>query len=169
MKDNGRIIIFLRNWMSNFHSASFIATSFGETHTFPTTEHYFMWYKAMFFGDFEIAERILRADNPYSAKSLGREVKNYNDEEWSKVRYQAMLHGNILKYQQNNDIKEKLLATGNKILAEGNPIDPIWGIGLSEDDPDEIIFNPGYWRGYNLLGYVLMDVRNMLSNYQRAP
>jgi len=53
-----------------------------------------------------------------------------------------------------------LLATGNTILAEASPYDCKWGIGLSADDPRAR--NPAEWRGGNLLGEVLMEVREEL-------
>ncbi|RYF96968.1 MAG: DUF1768 domain-containing protein, partial [Chitinophagaceae bacterium] len=46
-------------------------------------------------------------------------------------------------------------------IAEASPIDTIWGIGLAADDPG--IENPSNWKGENLLGYALMEVRDRLQ------
>ncbi|MEZ4537427.1 MAG: NADAR domain-containing protein [Cyanobacteriota/Melainabacteria group bacterium] len=43
---------------------------------------------------------------------------------------------------------------------EASPVDRIWGIGMAKDDPD--IESPSLWRGLNLLGYALMEVRARL-------
>jgi ribA/ribD-fused uncharacterized protein len=44
---------------------------------------------------------------------------------------------------------------------EASPYDTVWGIGMKEDDPD--CRNPRLWKGENLLGFALMDVREKLS------
>ena len=41
-----------------------------------------------------------------------------------------------MKVEQNEDVKDLLLATGDKIIAEASPYDTIWGIGMSIYDPD---------------------------------
>lgn len=53
----------------------------------------------------------------------------------------------------------KLLATGNAYLVEANPDDKVWGIGM--DRYDKYARAPGYWKGDNLLGQILMDVRGL--------
>ena len=54
------------------------------------------------------------------------------------------------KFSQNQDLKEKLKATGDTILAECAVKDCIWGIGLSMKDPDRL--DRSKWKGQNLLG-----------------
>ena len=67
----------------------------------------------------------------------------------------------MAKFGQNPEMREALLATGSKILVEASPLDRIWGVGLRADDA--AVFNPGTWRGLNLLGLALMVVRSRLS------
>lgn len=43
---------------------------------------------------------------------------------------------------------------------EASPYDRIWGIQLSADTPEAQ--NPFRWRGENLLGFALMEVRDEL-------
>lgn len=64
------------------------------------------------------------------------------------------------KFAQNEDLKRKLLDTGDSILAECAVKDQIWGIGLSMKDPDRLC--PSKWKGQNLLGYSLMITRDRL-------
>jgi ribA/ribD-fused uncharacterized protein len=50
--------------------------------------------------------------------------------------------------------------TKERILVEASPVDAIWGIGMASDHKD--IHNPEKWRGLNLLGFALMEVREEL-------
>lgn len=54
-----------------------------------------------------------------------------------------------------------LLATGWKVIAEATRRDRNWGIGINMGDPR--CENPSEWRGANLLGWALMEVRFALS------
>ena len=145
--------------MSNFHKASFYSDLYNLT--FKTTEQYFMYAKAIYFKDFETANKILIADTPQKAKELGRTVKNYVDSDWSKVRYSVMYQANLLKFSQNSDIRQKLIDTKDSLLVECNVKDKIWSCGLDIKDPN--VPYPANWVGQNLLGQVLMDVRNYLT------
>lgn len=124
---------------------------------FPTTEHAFMWEKANYFDDKIIANMILDIPHPNGAKSLGREIKNYNDKEWSKVRYDYMLEVNRVKWKM---LKDVLVLTENKIIVEASPTDRIWGVGLSQENPK--ILDQSNWLGENLLGKVIMQIRDEL-------
>jgi predicted NAD-dependent protein-ADP-ribosyltransferase YbiA (DUF1768 family) len=42
--------------------------------SFPTSEHYMMYRKALLFGDKAVAEKILVAETPGEAKTLGRQA-----------------------------------------------------------------------------------------------
>ncbi len=46
---------------------------------------------------------------------------------------------------------------GNTILAEASPMDKIWGIGLDAKTAE--IMPPDEWPGKNLLGKILMELR----------
>lgn len=70
--------------------------------------------------------------------------------------------GLVAKFSQNEELKKRLLYTGNDMLAECAVKDRIWGIGLSMTDPDR--HDMSKWKGQNLLGYVLMMVRAKLAN-----
>lgn len=90
-------------------------------------------------------------------KNLGRKVKNYNDEIWIKHRVSYVAKGNFEKFSQNEDLKKELLNTGNTIMAESNYFDKIWAIGIKESDPNAV--SPSKWKGLNLLGKILTNLR----------
>lgn len=71
-----------------------------------------------------------------------------------------MVAGNLAKFGQHTDLREYLLGTGDRVLVEASPLDRVWGIGLAADD--ERAVSPDQWRGLNLLGFALMQVRETL-------
>ena len=118
--------------------------------------------KARLFHDEASLRRIMAAASAGECKRIGRGVANYDDARWSAVRFDLVLAGNVAKFGQNDSLLDYLLATGDEILAEAAPQDPIWGIGLSRDDPGAN--DPKAWRGLNLLGFALMRARSHLRN-----
>ena len=126
-----------------------------------TAEHYMMAEKAKLFNDHGTYEKIIGASNPGEAKALGREVKGFDESVWENCRFGIVVKGNTLKFGQNPDLKEYLINTGDRVLVEASPVDRIWGIGLAADN--QKIENPNLWRGLNLLGFALMEVRDVLQ------
>ena len=151
-------VLFLRGPFSNFVTADIQYRGY----SFSTTEQAFMYAKAVAFSDDITAIKLLDPTlDPWDAKALGREVKNYTDYVWSKVRYTRMLEVNREKYK-NARYRKLLLDTGDKLIVECNPRDPVWGIGLAETD--ERCLDATQWRGENLLGQVLMQIRSELKS-----
>ena len=132
-----------------------------EGETFHNSEQAFMWEKAMYFDDLEIADLILEASSPSVAKSLGREVSGFNAETWSNVSYEYMVDVCYEKFRQHPKLQILLLSTGDKVIVEASPHDKIWGVGLHWDD--DKILDEANWNGQNLLGKALMDVREKLK------
>jgi ribA/ribD-fused uncharacterized protein len=128
---------------------------------FYSTEQAFMYEKALHFGDIETAEEIIKTPHPKTCKELGRMVKNFNAEEWSKVSYDIMVDVNYAKYKQNIRHRALLIATEDKIIVEASPFDTIWGIGLHWRD--DKVLDEANWLGQNLLGKALMRVRDELT------
>lgn len=128
---------------------------------FATAEHYMMWSKAMLFGDSAVAERVLVARHPGQAKTLGREVRGFDEPAWVERRYGIVVAGSVAKFGQHPDLKAFLLGTGTRVLVEASPLDRVWGIGLAADD--ERASDPDRWLGLNLLGQALMEAREVLQ------
>lgn len=158
MKVTDTHIYFWNGTYSNWHPA--VITDLETGKKFANTEQAFMWYKAMQFGDTETAQKVEETPNPREVKKLGRLVKNYDDAQWEKVRYDIMVKVNMWKFTQIRGFMDELLATGDKIIVEASPYDKIWGVGLLEDDP--LILDEKNWQGQNLLGKVCMEIRETL-------
>ncbi len=132
--------------------------------SYPTAEHFMMAEKARLFGDQDTRARILEAESPKAAKQLGRKVKNFDEAVWNANRFNFVVKGNYAKFNQNLNLQKFLLSTGDKVLVEASPVDRIWGIGLAATD--DLASDPENWRGLNLLGFALMEVRQQISRGQ---
>lgn len=127
---------------------------------YPTAEHWMMAQKALLFGDTEVHDKIIAAPKPGETKDLGRTVSGFDEALWNANRYEIVKQGNIHKFGQHPAMSEYLIGTGDRVLVEASPVDAIWGIGLSADS--DKIDNIDAWRGLNLLGFALMEVRDLL-------
>lgn len=128
-------------------------------------EQYMMAGKAQLFGDEERRKDILACSDPKQIKALGRKVRGFDQVVWDKFKYSIVLNGNWCKFSQNRELREFLLSTGNSVLVEASPYDNIWGIQLSADAPEAQ--DPFRWRGENLLGFALMEVRDELHRVRK--
>lgn len=125
--------------------------------TYATAEHFMMAEKARLFGDADALRAILASTGPKEAKALGRTVRGYDDARWSATRTEAVVRGNLAKFSHHADLRDFLLGTGDAVLVEASPRDRIWGIGLGPSNP--AAKDPRAWKGQNLLGFALMQVR----------
>lgn len=147
---------FYKSKLSQWHMVKFVV----EGVTFNCAEQFMMYKKALLFNDLETAKLIMDADHPREQQRLGRIVKNYNQEIWDTHKYTIVYNGNYNKFKQNKEDLEWLLKTEG-LLVEASPVDDVWGVGLSANDP--LIQDEKNWRGKNLLGKVLTEVRETLK------
>jgi ribA/ribD-fused uncharacterized protein len=112
--------------------------------SFKSVEAFFVGMKSK---DWAYRKRVAEEFNMGEVKRLGRSVKLRKD--WFEIKRDVMLFGLRYKFgNENKGLKEKLLATGNEMLVEGNWWnDKYWGICLKSGE------------GRNELGKLLMKVR----------
>lgn len=129
-------------FLSNFYNASCIF----EEKLYPTVEHAFQAAKSL-----DHAERdwIAAAGSPGLAKRLGRRINLRSD--WEKVKFDVMEECLRSKFA-DPVLKQKLLATGDEELVEGNYWhDNTYGNCSCEKCKDIV--------GRNMLGNILMKLR----------
>jgi len=143
---------------SNWHESKFEIDGV----KYQNVEQYMMWSKAVLMHDFDTANKIMSTSDPRTIKALGREVKNYKEELWEKVRFDVVFSACKAKFTQNEKLNKALLAEDGEFV-ESSPYDKIWGIGLDEDAAKKT--DPKNWPGQNLLGKVLTKLRDELKNY----
>ena len=147
--------------LSNAIFSQFYASPFSvDGQAYNCAEQWMMAGKARLFGDDAVLTQILAAQSPQECKTLGRQVRNYDEAGWQKKRFDLVTFGNLAKFEQNKELGDYLLATGEEILVEAAKNDPIWGIGMHRNDPGAD--KPLRWLGQNLLGFALIKVRAAL-------
>mmetsp|Transcript_120429 Transcript_120429/g.239678 ORF Transcript_120429/g.239678 Transcript_120429/m.239678 type:complete len:369 (-) Transcript_120429:486-1592(-) len=146
-QDNG----YLSNWASS-------PITIDDVH-YTCVEQWIMASKARACGDSAVLQQILSSRSPRKMKGLGRSLnsKMVNRFWTQQAKWITQLQGARAKFQQNKALAVKLLGTGRKQIAEASPADRIFGIGLAPSDP--LAQNPENWRGTNILGKALMQVR----------
>ena len=123
-------------FLSNFYYSPFMF----QGRQYPTVEHFFQAHKAKTYEDFI---SVLVEPTPKGAKQAGRKIKMRED--WETVKDTIMLEGLRAKFSIKG-LREKLLATGDEELIEGNHWhDTYWGVCNGV--------------GKNKLGKMLMQVR----------
>jgi ribA/ribD-fused uncharacterized protein len=130
---------------------------------YKTSAHWMMSRKAHLFGDRDTFKKILDADRPEDVRALSQNIKGFDELKWVEWRYEIVKDGNFHKFNQHKKLRAYLLNTADAILVETNPVDEVWGIGLTPDS--KFLKNPYAWNGLNLLGFALMEVREYLKHF----
>lgn len=113
-----------------------------------TVEHYFQAQK---FSDKAYQKKIRMAKTPILAAVLGRDRKQKLRKDWESVKVGVMRQALMAKYTQHPELRELLLSTNDLKLVEHTPNDSFWGDG-------------GNGKGNNMLGRLLMEIRQKLRN-----
>ena len=148
------------HYLSNWYPATFEMLMSGTKYTFYNVEQAMMAGKAHLFKDKEMFNKILSTTDPKTIKRLGRKVKNFDPVIWDKYKKHIVKVAVTCKFLYNPELKQKLLSTGTKYIAEDSPYDRIWGIGTKSVK----LKSTRTWPGQNLLGIIMMEVREELIN-----
>lgn len=146
---------FYKSKLSQWHKVNFIVDGV----KYNCCEQYMMARKAVLFNDMDSLNRIMNTPEPRDHQHIGRTVKNYVQSTWDTYKYGIVYTGNYHRFNQNKEDRDWLLATEGT-LVECSPVDGVWGIKLGMDDPR--IHDESKWRGQNLLGKALTQVRETL-------
>jgi hypothetical protein len=129
-------------WLSNFHKCA----CWWDDKLYPSSEHLYQAFKATNEKDME----SIRTHPFDGIKSFARQIKMRDD--WDEVKYDMMANALMSKFDNNPDLKAKLVATGDVRIVEGNDwCDNYWGECRCPKCESKIT--------YNNLGVLLMDLR----------
>jgi ribA/ribD-fused uncharacterized protein len=156
-------------WLSNMHPCTFTLAASDPagpdggprpaevgpaagTYTYTSSEQCFQHRKLLLVGNDKQAAKVLGAEKPTQCKArAGKRCAPMTDEQietWEAHRVAVMREAVAAKFAQNEDLRQRLLATGDAQLVEKLPrfADAFWGVN-------------GKGEGENQLGRILMDVR----------
>lgn len=155
----GNTALAENNYLSNMYEAPFQVDGV----KFPTVEHYFQWSKAKTFGADAVAEKMLKSNSAKTVKALGgpakKAIEGFDPAKWDEKKVEVMKTGMKAKFTQNAELREKLLATGERPLGEANARDSYWGIGTSAETVKSK--DVAKWKT-NMTGKLLQELRKEL-------
>ena len=111
-----------------------------------TAEHA---YQVAKFHDSDTREKIKNAPSAYLAREWAQ-VKEGRTENWEERKIPIMKEIMRAKALQHEDVREKLLGTGDALLEKNHPFDDYWGTGADG-------------MGKNVMGKIWSEVREELG------
>lgn len=145
-------------YLSNWYPAPFELDGI----CYSSAEQYIMHQKCIAFGDMESGRRVLETSDPAIQQAIGRNINGCIMKLWAGMRQAVAIRGLLAKFSQNSDLKARLLQTGDAVLAECAHSDVTWACGIRLTDHRR--FDANMWRGENILGFALIEVRNQLKS-----
>ena len=154
----GRFDELSNHYMHNFKHNDIIVKS---------SEHAYMYEKAMRNGMPDLAHKILDCKSAAAAKALGKYV--ICDSSWDESNLTVLEDINREKVQQISAVRSALLHTGEKIIAEAvpNPSDKIYGTSLDKDATFHT--KKEKWPGKNMMGKIWMKIRADVVKTRKSP
>lgn len=140
------------SYLSNF----FPVTLTVEQYSFSSGEQAYQFFKARTCKREDSASKILSLSDPKKIKETGDNVTTKAI--WEQHKEAFMRSIVFAKFNQNEEIRKKLLDTGDLTLFECTR-NRWWGSGLRIDAPE---WESGTCPGLNKLGTILMEVRTAL-------
>lgn len=113
-----------------------------------TSEHYFQAQK---FAGTKYETEVRKAKGPAEAARIGRDKSLPLRKDWESVKDNVMRDVVYAKFTQDEHLRKLLLSTVDEKLVEHTANDSYWGDG-------------GNGKGKNMLGIILMEVRDRIKN-----
>ena len=129
---------------------------------YSSSEQAFQHKKARIANDLNMQREIMFNADPVTQKLLGQEIKGLNKEDWNNRKRHIMKDILVSKFTQDPGLRELLLQTGTKKLAEANARDNYFAIGMPLTHP-EVLDSTKWSENGNQLGEILMELRVELS------
>lgn len=143
-------------YLSNWYPAYFNL----DGTTYSSTEQYIMYQKCILFDDMASAVAVLETHDPAEQQAIGQNASGFVGTVWNGMKQIIAFRGLMAKFLQNENLKNQLLSTGNAYLVECAYKDTIWACGIRIHETDR--HDMSKWRGQNLLGFTLMEVREAI-------
>ena len=144
-------------YLSNWFPSEFMLDGI----LFSSVEQYIMYRKCKLFGDETAAAQVLATDDPAKQQRIGKGASGFDSTVWNGRKQTIAFRGLLAKFSQNISLRKQLLDTGKAYLVECAHSDVIWACGIRLNEKERLDISK--WKGQNLLGFTLMEVREVLS------
>lgn len=105
----------------------------------------------------EVAVWLVSAPAPHLCAAAAHSLFGFDVRpDWATYKLERMRAVLAAKFDQNTDLRARLLATGTAALIELSKTDPFWGVGAKGN-------------GKNMLGAMLMELREELAKKATRP
>lgn len=156
-RDEDTLVYFgIGSPLSNFHKSEFKI----DNTLYTCNEQYIQSQKASLFNDDIAEQRIMQTTNPYKMKAIGSRIRNFSKTTWENKGKQIAKKGALHKFQQNGHLKQFLLDTDKRQIAEASEEKP-WGAGIKLQDSDAL--DSSKWKGTGWMGEILVQIREILK------
>ena len=155
-RENDEVFVF--HGAASSFSNSYPCTFKENGVNFNNVEQYVNYHKAVAAKDDVTATRILGLKNVTEQRRMGKAIPNFA--QWRGLQKEKIELGVKLKFAQNTRLAQILLNTGDKLLGEANGYDTVYGTGVRLTDPNTLRHTD--WKGSNLMGQILMKIRQDL-------
>jgi ribA/ribD-fused uncharacterized protein len=185
--DNVHCFYGRKNYLSSFFEAPMLIAG----HMYPTVEHYYEACKVYALAGPYQAVYLKNATDPGEVKALSKRIlgaqgKGKRDtERWKRRDGLLVIRVGLMeKFRQNPKLRAQLFKTGDSLLVQCNQYDTLWSAGLAFPEFKEWLAThkgeelrvpalvnsftikhvPDIAKGKNLLGFMLMYVRDCLKS-----
>jgi len=147
MAENGEIRFYRSSGEYGFLSNLFRAPVEFEGRKFRSSEEAYQFGKPK---DPAVAEWLVSAPRQHICAEAAHSLLVFDIQtDWNSIKVDRMRRVIEAKFAQNQDLKERLLKTGDSLLIEDSKTDAFWGVGKKGN-------------GKNMLGTLLMELRAKL-------
>ena len=123
-------------------------------------EQFYLSRQALSSDHKDVYEMIMASSDPVEMKQHSKLYVPTST--WSENGDDVMKMGLVAKFTQNENLKLLLMNTKDQMLAEASDHDQYWGTGVSISHKSA--FDQSKWTGLNMLGKLLMELRDELIN-----
>lgn len=141
--------------LSNWYESRFSL----DAHEFESAEQAFLYLKALSSHDEATALRVFAMNEPHYFARLNKQIRPFDARRWAERREAAMRQIVHEKFVQSQELQDFLLATGDALIVNCSK-NPLWSCGLQMAQVERL--DVTRWMGQNLLGQILMDLRQEL-------
>ena len=107
---------------------------------------------------FDVASKIINAEDGYAAKKLSLSLDKDLVDEWrSKHAVKIMKTIAQAKFDSVEEFRKEMIDSAGMYLIEAT-VDTYWGVGFLRDVA--AYCRPQYWPGENVMGRILMEIRD---------